>query len=87
MKQLMTVLIPLPAYYDADQYGVPKVVEDEAFVLTAQEISRQFGGGTLFLFRHGEARGFWWSKGVLHRDTLALLEVDVPDTARRSATA
>lgn len=39
------------------------------------------GGGTLFVFRQGGPRGFWWDRGVVDRDTLALLEVDIPDTA------
>jgi len=51
------------------------------FCLTAEEVARQFhGGGTLHAFPGGEARGFWWNKGIVDRDVLALLEVDVPDT-------
>ncbi len=82
MNQVVTVLIPLPVYYNADEGGVRKAVEDEKFLLTANEISLRFGGGTLFRFAEGEAKGLWWNNGILHQDTLALLEVDVPDTAR-----
>ncbi len=82
MNRVVTVLIPLPVYYNADERGVRKAIEDEKFVLTAEEISHRFGGGTLFRFADGQAEGLWWNKGILHQDTLALLEVDVPDTAR-----
>jgi hypothetical protein len=33
-----------------------------------------------FVFRHDPPRGFWWDEGVVDRDVLALIEVDVPDT-------
>ena len=82
MLQVVTVLIPLPVYYNADERGVRKAVEDGKFLLTASEISVRFGGGTLFRFAQGEAKGLWWNKGIVHQDILALLEVDVPDTAR-----
>jgi hypothetical protein len=82
MLQTVTVLIPLPMYYNADERGAREAVEDKKFLLTASEVSLRFGGGTLFRFAEGRARGFWWDKGILHQDTLALLEVDVPDTAR-----
>jgi hypothetical protein len=55
-------------------------VEDEKFRDTADEIARQFGGGTLLIFRHDAPRGFWWDQGIVQQDVLALLEVDVPDT-------
>ena len=32
------------------------------------------------MFVDEEARGFWWNQGIVERDVLALLEVDVPDT-------
>jgi hypothetical protein len=57
------------------------LIEDEKFIRTAEEIAQQFGGGTLFVFRREDPRGFWWDRGVVDRDTLVLLEVDVPDTA------
>lgn len=40
----------------------------------------KFGGGFLHRFRPGEARGFWWDNGVLDKDDLAVLEVDLPNT-------
>jgi hypothetical protein len=55
-------------------------VEDEKFLDTADEVARQFGGGTLFVFRHDAPRGFWWNEGFVDRDVLALIEVDVPDS-------
>jgi hypothetical protein len=55
-------------------------VEDEKFMTTAEEIAREFGGGTIFRFPEGRAEGFWWGKGILFQDDLAVVEVDVPDT-------
>ena len=77
---IVTVLMRLPLFYNPDVQGEREPVEDEKFVQTADEIAREFGGGTLFVFREDEPRGFWWDRGVVDRDTLALLEVDVPDT-------
>ena len=51
-----------------------------SFLGTADELARRFGGGTLFIFRHDPPRGFWWDQGVVDRDVLALIEVDVRDT-------
>ncbi len=34
----------------------------------------------MFVFRNEAPRGFWWDRGLVDRDVLALLEVDVPDT-------
>ena len=79
--RLVTVLLRLPPFYNPDAQAGRKLVEDEKFTRTAEEIAQQFGGGTLFVFRQEEPRGFWWDRGVVDRDTLALLEMDVPDTA------
>lgn len=56
-------------------------MEDDKFLDTADEIARQFGRGTLFVFRHDPPRGFWWDEGIVDQDVLALIEVDVPDTS------
>ncbi|MGH9661502.1 MAG: hypothetical protein ACRD96_23345 [Bryobacteraceae bacterium] len=76
----MTVLIHLPIFYNPDRPGRRRAIEDEKFCLTAEEVAAQFHGGFLHVFRGGEARGFWWNKGIVYHDVLALLEVDVPDT-------
>lgn len=79
---VVTALIYLPVFYNPDRQGRRRPIEDAKFCLTADDVARQFqGGGTLHVFRSGEARGFWWNKGIVDRDVLALLEVDVPDTA------
>ncbi len=78
-SRLITVLIRLPLFYNPDARGEREPVEDEKFVRTADEIAQKFGGGTLFTFREGEPRGFWWDRGIVDRDILGLLEVDVPD--------
>jgi len=74
-------LILLPVTYNADAEGERKPVEDAKFMTTADEIAREFGGGTIFRFQGGRAEGFWWEKGVLFQDDLAVVEVDVPDSA------
>jgi hypothetical protein len=76
----ITVLLRLPLFYNPDASGHREPVEEEKFLNTAEEVARQFGGGTLFAFRHDPPRGFWWDEGFVDRDVLALLEVDVPDT-------
>ena len=94
----ITVLLRLPVFYNPDAAGHRVAVEDGKFLDTAEELARRFGGGTLFVFRHDPQRGFWWDQGVIDRDVLALIEVDVPDStesrewvrayaARRSAGA
>jgi len=79
--RLVTVLLRLPLFYNPDAGGQREPVENESFLRTAEEIAQRFGGGTLFFFRHEEPRGFWWDQGLVDRDTLALLELDAPDTA------
>jgi hypothetical protein len=78
--QLVTALLRLPVFYNPDAHAARESIEDEKFIRTAEEIASQFGGGTLFLFRREEPRGFWWDRGLVDRDTLSLLEVDIPDT-------
>ena len=76
----VTVLLRLPLFYNPDATGARVPVEDEKFLETADELAQQFGGGTLFTFRHDTPRGFWWDQGIIDRDVLALIELDVPDT-------
>ena len=76
----ITVLLRLPVSYNPDAAGYRALIEDEKFWDTADELSRRFGGGTLFVFRHDPPRGFWWDRGIVDRDVLALIEVDVRDT-------
>ena len=76
----VTVLLRLPLFYNPDATGARAPVEDEKFLGTADELAQQFGGGTLFIFRHDARRGFWWDQAIIDRDVLALIEVDVPDT-------
>ena len=77
----LTVLLRLPVFYNPDAEGHRAPIEDEKFLETAHELARRFGGGTLFLFRRDPPQGFWWDEGVLDRDVLALIEVDMLDTA------
>jgi len=77
----VTVLLRLPLFYNPDASGHREPVEDAKFLVTAEEIARRFGGGTLFVFRQDAPRGFWWAEGIVDQDVLALIEVDAPDTA------
>jgi hypothetical protein len=79
------VLLRLPLFYNPDAAGRRAPVEDDKFRDTAEDLARRFGGGTLFVFRNEPPRGFWWDQGVLDRDVLVLVEVDVPDTAETRA--
>ena len=76
----ITVLIPLPTFYNQDAQGHRVPVEDEEFIATAEEISRQFGGGVLHRFKDDPPTGFWWSKGILSQDQMGAFEVDILDT-------
>ena len=81
----VTVLLRLPLFYNPDAADRRAPVEDDKFRDTAEDLARRFGGGTLFVFRNEPPRGFWWDQGVLDRDVLVLVEVDVPDTAETRA--
>lgn len=81
----VTVLLRLPLLYNPDPTGAHVPIEDAKFLETADELAQQFGGGTLFMFRQDPPRGFWWDQGIVDRDVLALLEVDVPDTTASRA--
>src|SRR5439155_27227667 len=59
--------------------------EDAQCVETADALAQQCGGGTLFVFRPDPPRGCWWDQGGMDQDVLALLEIDVPDTAASRA--
>ncbi len=79
---VVTVLIPLPLFYDPDERGHRESIEDEKFVRTAEEIAIGLQeGGTLHIFREGSPQGFWWDRGFVSRDVLAILEVDMGDTS------
>lgn len=84
---VMTVLIPLPRYYNPDASGTRAEVEDEKLIRTAEEVAIRFeAGGRLFKYADERAnRGVWWDRGVLQWDVLAALEVDVEDTEENRA--
>ena len=79
---IVTVLIPLPLFYNADEHGKREPIMEQHFERTAEEITEIFhGGGTLSIFRDGQVRGFWWDRGAVDRDTHALLEFDIEDSS------
>lgn len=80
-SNIATVLILLPVLYNPDERGNRAEVEEEKFIVTAEEITSLFGGATLHLFKNREVTGFWWDRGVVDRDVHAVLETDIPDTS------
>ena len=79
-QRIITLLMPLPAYYNPDAEGVRKPIEKWKFTRTAEEISKRFDAGAeLQVFRRDKPYGFWWDRGVLARDVLAYISADLPD--------
>ena len=81
----VTALIVLPHAHNPDEHGQRRRVDDEKFRQTMEEMAARFGGGALWRFEEGAPRGYWWDRGVLDQDELAVLEVDIPNqpAARR----
>lgn len=77
---MMTVLMPLPLFYNPDARGRRKRIEDAKLVATAEEVTKMLGGATLHCHRDRKPRGFWWDRGFVDFDVHALLEIDAPDT-------
>jgi len=85
---VVTVLILLPVHHNPDAAGRRDPVEDENFTTTAEEIAIAFqAGGTLHMRREGTVSGFWWDRGIVDRDVLAILEVDLLLCENRAARA
>ena len=78
---IITALIHLPLFYNPEEQGERQLIEGEKFIVTAEEISKEFGGGLLHLYQETPPKGFWWDRDIVQRDDIALLEVDIPDTA------
>ena len=78
--RILTALIHLPLFYNPQEKGTREPIEEEKFIVTAEEISKEFGGGLLHLYRETHPKGFWWDRNIVQRDDIVLLEVDVPDT-------
>jgi hypothetical protein len=74
----LVALVVLPEAYNPDSTGRRRPIEDEKFAQTMRELAAHFGGGALWRFRAGSPRGYWWSRGVLYEDELAVIEVDIP---------
>ena len=71
---VVTVLIPLPLTYNPDAAGRRRPIEETKFSETMGEIAKRFGGGVLWRFRNDPPDGFWWNKGYLYKDILAVIE-------------
>lgn len=80
-RPIITLLMPLPTYYNPDAKGIRKPIEKRKFTRTAEEISKHFDAGAeLQVFRRDKLHGFWWDRGLLAKDVLAYLSADLPDT-------
>ena len=80
-QRIITLLMPLPTYYNPDAQGVRKPIEKWKFTRTAEEISKHFDAGAeLQVFRRDKPHGFWWDRGLLAKDVLAYISADLPDT-------
>jgi hypothetical protein len=80
-RRVVTALILLPTFYNPDAAGNRHAIEDEKFMQTATEVSELLQeGGILHLSRESPPAGFWWNRGVVETDVLAILEVDMEDT-------
>jgi len=74
---LMVALVLLPLAYNTDSSGHRRQVEEQRYVDTMSEIARKFGGGVLWRWPRGvRPQGFWWSRGILFDDHIAVIEVD-----------
>ena len=80
-RRIITLLMPLPTYYNPDAQDARKPIEGWKFTRTAEEISKRFGAGAeLQVFRRDKPHGFWWDRGLLAKDVLAYISADLPDT-------
>ncbi len=79
-QRIITALIHLPLFYNPQEQALPQPIEEEKFIVTAEEIAKQFGGGLLHRYPETPPKGFWWSRNIVQRDDITLLEVDVPDS-------
>lgn len=77
---LLVALVLLPLEYNRDSSGHRRQVEEQKYIETMAEIARKFGGGVLWRWPAGvRPQGFWWNRGILHDDHVAVIEVDIPD--------
>lgn len=80
-QRTITLLMPLPTYYNPGAKGIRKPIEKWKFVRTAEEISKHFDAGAeLQIFRRDKPHGFWWDRGLLAKDVLAYISADLPNT-------
>lgn len=70
------LLIGLPRYYNPDEAGRRESIERKKFDQTETELAQRFGG----CLEHPAGKGFWWNLGVVWKDDIIPIEVDVPAT-------
>ena len=77
---VITALIHLPLFYNPDETGARRAIEDGKFAMASMELTKEFGGCLLHLYRDRSPQGFWWQEGIVYGDDIALIEVDMADT-------
>lgn len=80
-QRRVTALVVLPLQYNPDAQGRRRKVEAEHLRLTMEELAAQFGGGFLWDFGSHSPKGFWWDRGVLYKDDVTVVEIDIPNQA------
>lgn len=77
VTEFVTALIPIP--FDGPRSR--KRSHERALTTTAEELARRFGGGVLWRPDDRLIQGYWWKQGIIQRQDISLIEVDVPDRA------
>lgn len=79
----LIAFIPLPILYNPDESGKREKVEEEKFLMVADEIVKEFGACTFYRDRSEKdsVLGFWVDQatGFTHKDPLALFEIHLPE--------
>lgn len=73
----LVALVVLPQQYNPKADGHRRRIEEGKFTKSMKEIAARFGGGVLWRFGSDAPRGFWWDRGVLYEDEIAVVEVDI----------
>lgn len=77
VPEFVIALVPIP--FDGPRSQ--KRSHERALIATAEELACKFGGGVLWRPGRGLKQGYWWKQGIVQRQDISLIEVDVPDRA------
>jgi len=78
-RDMVTAIILLPIYYNPDEHGERKKVEENKFEITCREITeimvQRYGEGGCTLDLEPK-KGFWGRVGVIYEDDMLAIEID-----------